>query len=1069
MTKFYTCIVALLIFQLNSYGQAYNPLQKPNTYRNTDNPNYWKNRPPYPGYWQQDVYYDIKAKIDETTDIIEGRESLTYWNNSPDDLNFVFFHLYQNAFQPDSYLDELQKENKVKPRYGKYEREKKGTEILKLNVNGIACKIEYDNTIAKVWLPKTLKPGESITFDIDFKTYYDYGSTRRRMKAFNSFGQKHYDGVHWYPRISVYDSKFGWDTQQHLGKEFYGDFGAYDVELDFADNFVVEATGNLLNQEEVLPDELREKLDITNFKDKVWNSPPSVITPYDKNKRKVWKYHAENVHDFAFTADPTYRIDEYSLGKIKVIAVVQEPHASGWLNAAQYTGKVIKIFSRDFGMYAYPKMVVADARDGMEYPMLTLDGGRDPDYRQLLVHEVGHNWFFGMVGNNETYRAMLDEGFTQFLTAWGLTAIDGDTLVKANPKSKYVNKFMRDELAIDARVYNPYINDAIRGTSTPLNIHSDDFNGALGHGGGYRNVYFKTGTMLYNLQYVLGDSLFLAAMKHYFEQWKFCHPYVEDFRNSMIQFTKVDLNWFFDQWIETDKVIDYKIGKIKPDVKAGTDVYKITFKRLGEMQMPLDFDVISKNDSVYHFHIPNHWFVKKTEAQVLPRWVGWGKLKPKYEASVNIPGGINNIIIDPSNRLGDVNLLNNKTFDKTILDFDHRLNNPSDRHHYEFFLRPDFWYNRFDGAKIGAHINGNYLKYKNVFDFTVWFSSMIGQNIEDKNYNFSLKKFSYALNYTNPTNKIVKNSAWYLTSRWLDGLVYNIVGVEKKSETLNTRFYAYAKSMYRKDSTDLIYLMYKDLWQYDKWNNTANLGFDYQYRYFKGYGYINMNLKASTMWSDYDYSQISMTAINRSALGSFDVNTRVFAQFGTGSNTPLESQLYAAGANPEQLMDNKYTRADAFVPRSWSKYDVNTNHFQQGGGLNLRGFAGYLMPVNDINGVQQLNYRINSGASINAELGFDRLWKKGTSRIRGIIDYDLYLFADAGVLQLGNIKSYEVKNLLKADAGIGTAIYIKKFGPMQNIKPFCIRFDAPLFINTPPFTEPEFIKFRWVVGINKSF
>src|SRR6185369_2812054 len=112
--------------------------------------------------------------------------------------------------------------------------------------------------------------------------------------------------------------------------------------------------------------------------------------------------------------------------------------------------------------------------------------------------------------------------------------------------------------------YSGYLTDAIRNDdATPLNTHSDYFSGALGHGGGYRQVYMKTATMLYNLQYVLGDSLFLKAMQHYFSQWKICHPYPEDFRNSIIQYTQVDLNWFFGQWLETDKHIDYEVENYK--------------------------------------------------------------------------------------------------------------------------------------------------------------------------------------------------------------------------------------------------------------------------------------------------------------------------------------------------------------------------------------------------------------------------------------------------------------------------------------------------------------------------
>jgi aminopeptidase N len=157
------------------------------------------------------------------------------------------------------------------------------------------------------------------------------------------------------------------------------------------------------------------------------------------------------------------------------------------------------------------------------------------------------------------------------------------------------------------------------------------------------------------------------------------------------------------------------------------------------------------------------------------------------------------------------------------------------------------------------------------------------------------------------------------------------------------------------------------------------------------------------------------------------------------------------------------------VPSDWSKYDVTTNHFQQGGGLNLRGYAGYLMPLDDIDGNQQLGYRTNSGAAVNVELGFDRLWKKRASKLRNVLDYDLYLFADAGILQLDKLKSYDILNLVKSDAGIGTALSIKKFGPMQTIQPLTIRFDVPLFLSATPNSAPDFVQFRWVIGINKAF
>ena len=144
------------------------------------------------------------------------------------------------------------------------------------------------------------------------------------------------------------------------------------------------------NRDEVLPAELRAKLDIENFKDKPWGEAPSVIIPYVDGERKQWHYYAENVHDFAFTANPHYRIGESEWQGVKTYALCQEPHSSRWQNAAEYTAAIIQVFSEDIGMYGYPKMIVADARDGMEYPMLTLDGDKDPGYRDLLVLSLIH-------------------------------------------------------------------------------------------------------------------------------------------------------------------------------------------------------------------------------------------------------------------------------------------------------------------------------------------------------------------------------------------------------------------------------------------------------------------------------------------------------------------------------------------------------------------------------------------------------------------------------------------------------------------------------------------------------
>lgn len=1055
--------LSLIAFAFNTFGQF-----PQNTYQSATNQYYWKNRKPYEGYWQQDIYYKITASIDDKTDIIDGSAELTYTNNSPDELPFVYFHLYSNAQAKGSYLSELYKSNGVKVKFGKYESQGLGTNVSKITLDGVDLKTEQDNTILKVFLPKPIKSGESITFKIDFKTYFDNGTIRNRMKLFNVWGFKHYDVVHWYPRISVYDRKAGWDTDQHMDHEFYGDFGTYDIAFTFPNNYVLDATGNLLNKDEVLPADLRTKLDIKNFKNKTWNEAPSVVIPADGTK-KTWRFHAENVHDFALTADPTYRIGEAEWNGIKCISLAQEPHASRWQNAAEYAAKVIKVNSEDFGMYGYPKMIVADAQDGMEYPMLTLDGGFDPDYRDLFVHEIGHNWFFGMVGSNETYRAALDEGFTQFLTSWTYERIEGNQRVKFAPKSNYIQRFTEPDYVRNSEVYNGYMNDAARGVEANFNAHSDGFGGALAHGGGYRQVYMKTATMLYNLQYTLGDSLFLGAMRHYVSQWKFAHPYLEDFRNSVIQYTKVDLNWFFDEWIETSKTIDYGVKSVKKGDKNGE--YKITFKRKG-MQMPIDFAVVAKNDSVYNYHIPNNWFVKNTKAIVLPRWIGWDKVKPEYTATVTIPAGIENVVIDPSTRLADVNMLDNNKNISIKYRFDSKIYNPSNWMRYELFARPDIWYNGYDGAKIGLNMNGNYMNYKHIFDATVWFNTGIGQNyLTASDEKDKYENVNYRINYRTSTDKFMKGSSFYASAKALDGLNAYTVGFDRKDIQGKNKVYMYFKSMYRKSLNDLTYLLLPNEWMPNQLNNTINIGLDHIYNYRKGTGNINLSMRSSAILSDYDYQSLNLNVINRIHLGKLLLNTRLVGQYGTGTNWAKESSLFLAGANPEEMMDNKFTRSQGFFDPAMATIGTTTNNFQYGGGLNLRGYSGYLAPQVQSDGNLVNTYKGQTGAAINAELEFDGIVKiKKQSWLTRTFKLTTYLFGDGGLINYNSVNDPVLKmSDIRVDAGLGLALTIKKFGVLQTVEPLIIRFDMPFFLNHPPASDMGFVQYRFVIGVSRAF
>jgi aminopeptidase N len=524
--------------------------------------------------------------------------------------------------------------------------------------------------------------------------------------------------------------------------------------------------------------------------------------------------------------------------------------------------------------------------------------------------------------------------------------------------------------------------------------------------------------------------------------------------------------------METSKTIDYTVKSVKKG--KGEGVYNITFKRKG-MQMPVDFAVVGKNDSVYYYHIPNNWFVKQTKSKVRPRWIGWDNIQKTYTATVNVQGGIANVIIDPSTRLADVNMLNNNQKFPIKYRFDSKIYNPSDWTSYELFARPDIWYNGYDGLKVGLNVNGNYMAYKHIFEATVWFNTGIGHNYLDtatENHSKDLyDNVSYRINYRTATDKFMKGSSFYFSAKALDGLNAYTVGFDRKDIKGKNKVYLYFKSMYRKGLNDLPYLLLPKEWTPNQLNNTINMGIEHTYSYAAGTGNINLGLRSSAIMSDYDYQSLNLSVINRTKIWRLLLNTRFYGQYGTGKNWANESSLFLAGANPEEMMDNKYTRSQGFFDPAWAEIGASTNIFQHGGGLNLRGYSGYLAPQIQSDGSVVYTYKGNTGAAVNAELEFSGIIKiKKQNWLTRTFKLTTYLFGDAGIINYNKTEDVVLKmSDLRVDAGIGAALTIKKFGALQTVNPLTIRFDVPLFLNKIPATDQGFIQYRFVIGVSRAF
>ena len=1022
---------------------------------------------PYPGYWQQTVDYTMDLELLDSIKAIGGSIKLNYTNNSPDTLKVFYFHLYQNIYKEGSYAHRyLSGGVKISVEVPH------GTEIRSFKQKGSDVTYSIDNTLLKATPVSFLPPGTSTEFSYEFITYFnDEDLEAVRMKYFNSKGTKngkpfnftHFDAVHFYPRISVYDRCFGWDVNQHLGHEFYGDFGSFKVSLKTPSYYILDGTGVLENEKEMLPENFRKKIDIRNFKEK---NPDSLFSePFDTYKGfKVWKFKAEKVHDFAFTADPTYRLGETKWEDVRCIALAREENARYWQDADSFVAKVIEFYSGYYGRYLYPKMIAADAKDGMEYPMLTLDGGRSPGYYSLFAHEIGHNWFYGMVGSNETYRAFLDEGFTQFSNILAMEQLVGKNEPGLPLKLKGIPVRMVEG-------YGSYLTAAIEGNDGILETHSDMFKNESQYG----QVYSKTATMLYNFQYVLGDSLFQKAMAFYFNRWKLGHPYPEDFRQAMHDATGRDLNWFFDQWLNTNQIIDYSVtGLANSQGKA-----KITFKRKGEMQMPVDFAAITSKKDTLWYTIPNTISPKEEVGlKVLPQWYGFGKIQPTYSAEIESPDKIRKVIIDPSRRMADVNLLNNQSglFPVRFTLVPGSLSNFfPDWKGYTFRANPNIWWNAVSGLQLGAEFGGNYLGNRRAFKIAAWYST--GWPVSDNKFDESLniyKKdyqvFNYRFSFRNPFRPFGTQSFFTLKGISRDGADQYSAELDKVVYPRNSRnsglgrFYAGYTYLFRKEISDNNYLIYPDLWNTGSANAYIKAGAEYSYSTKKGFGFFRLESRASAFGSDQAYSNVRLLSRQNQKLGKMDLRVRGIIQYGEG-NTPLESQTYLAGGSPEEMYQNEFYRARGFFNPSLNE-SVNgtfTNNLNFGGGYGLRGYTGYRAEFEDGSHA----WYANSGGAVNMELEFDRFLKKVNNPI---FKFTPYLFADAGILARNKprtgIDALDFDKI-RIDAGAGIALSVGE-NIFPGVKPFVLRFDFPVFLNTPPATE-EFFQFRWQVGIGRAF
>ena len=576
-------------------------------------------------YWQQKADYKIIVDVDVKKNQYTGLQTIKYRNNSPDTLKNAYFHLFFNAFKPNSEMD-LHSRNikdpdkRVGSRINGLKKKDQGfLKILSLKQDGRELKHLISGTVLEAELNNTINPGDSVLFDIKFHGQVPL-MVRRAGK--NSPEGVELSMAQWYPKLAEYDFE-GWHADPYIGREFYGVWGDFDVSITIDKKYIVGGTGYLKQS--------------SSLKDKT------------KRHKKTWRFIAPNVHDFSWAADPQFIHDKRTTKDGVVINFyykknLSAEHIKNWQKLQPAAEKLMHFFNEKIGSYPYKQYSFIQAGDGgMEYGMCTFITGKRT-FKSLLgvaSHELAHSWFQFILASNESKHEWMDEGFAEY---YGTLA---EAHVADLNEENYYNT-----------LYERYKEHVISGYEQPQTTHADRFK----YNSSYSvSAYVKGYIFLKQLNYILGEDAFDKAIKKYFRDWSFKHPSPNDFIRVAEKITQAELDWYLTDWTQTTNSIDYSLKQIE---KKGEQVF-ISIERLGLMPMPLDLEVVFKDGSVKEFHIPLQMMRKdRPLKKTVIKLKDWPWASPSFKFSFASNKEINKVMIDPKNKIADINRENNLIFVK---------------------------------------------------------------------------------------------------------------------------------------------------------------------------------------------------------------------------------------------------------------------------------------------------------------------------------------------------------------------------------------------------------------------
>ncbi|MCB0400522.1 MAG: M1 family metallopeptidase [Flavobacteriales bacterium] len=533
-------------------------------------------------YFQQEVNYEIRVELDDRKHELNAFEQVTYINHSDQPIHSIYFHLWPNAYR--SYQTALCKQKLEEGSTTLYH----APESLLGYIDGLEFKtddqpLEWDfdhvnQDICQVQLLEALKPGESVVITTPFHVKLPEGIFSRMGHLGES-----YQITQWYPKPAVLD-KDGWHAMPYLDQgEFYSEYGTFDVYITLPENYVVGATGDLTDCEQEVAwltkkaEETQRGIDNNEIPQYLKDvTTPDLTFPASSDKTKTLHYHQERVHDFAWFADKRYHVLKgevelpHSKEKVTTWAMFTNNEGELWKNSLEYLHDAVYYYSLWNGDYPYKQVTAVDgalsAGGGMEYPNVTVIGesGNDFGLETVIMHEVGHNWFYGILGSNERDHAWMDEG---------LNSMNENRYIETKYPDRKLIEIDSGDVKSPARLFDleqythkatyelAYLANATRNRDQPIDYPAGEYT-SLNYGG---IVYSKTALVFDYLMAYLGEELYDKCMQRYFNEWKFRHPQPDDLRKIFEEETGKDLTWFFDDLIKTTKKLDYKIVRAKKD------------------------------------------------------------------------------------------------------------------------------------------------------------------------------------------------------------------------------------------------------------------------------------------------------------------------------------------------------------------------------------------------------------------------------------------------------------------------------------------------------------------------